>query len=78
MIKIILIILIGLIILSYKKRETFICNIPFRTSSKCFDDKYQTCLNEIRDKFYCQDLANLECTVPPTVSSRYPGIVKCL
>ena len=74
----IIFLLLIIIIIIFLRREKFICNVPFRTSSKCFSDKYNTCLSEIGDKYYCQDLANLECTVPPTVSGHFNGKIRCL
>jgi len=78
MYKYLIFLLFSLIILLKIKKENFRCNIPYRTSNKCFVDKYQGCMNDINDKFYCQDVANIECTIPPTVSSKFYGEIRCL
>lgn len=75
---ILFLLLIILLILIRITKENFICNVPFRTSNKCFVDKFEQCYNTIDNKIYCQNLANIECTVPPTISSKFLGKVQCL
>ena len=53
---ILVLLLIILIILIGINKENFICNVPFRTSNKCFVDKFERCYNTIDNKIYCQNL----------------------
>ena len=78
MILLVIILFIVLLWVIYTRKENFRCNVPFRTSNLCFVDKYHICMNQIPDKLYCQDVANSQCTVPPTVSENYPGPVECV
>ena len=80
MYKIIFFLMLCLVILRYNTMENFIlaCNVPYRTSEKCFQDKFYNCLNNTNDKKYCQNLSNLQCTAPVTISSNFPYNVQCI
>ena len=80
MLKIIVLFFILLILIFKRRFEHFdiLCNVPYRTSSNCFTDKYHHCLYDLQDKVKCQKLAMAECIVPTTVSSFFSGKPSCV
>ena len=81
MLKIIVLFVILLLILIFKRRlENFdiLCNVPYRVSSICYNDKYHHCINDLQDTTKCQKLAMAECIPPTTVSSFFSGKISCV
>ena len=76
----IFLILIGILCLKKTRYENFniLCNVPYRTSSICYNDKYNHCLYDLNDKNKCQKLALAECIVPTTISSSFSGKSSCV